>query len=282
MTLFAQGLLQPPEPQAKAPSSSPSPIALCFHHVTGSVSGSASVSSVSSSGSGEDQSQLTAPRKSNAASPKVVTRPTSPLHNRFSGMTLESSSTGRNNDGRSSEYHPLPLPPGSPTTSPSVVIMCSPTSPSSGVQGGSDSSSPLGVSKWKKGRKSNAASPKVVTRPTSPLHNRFSGMTLESSSTGRNNDGRSSEYHPLPLPPGSPTTSPSVVIMCSPTSPSSGVQGGSWVVGGSDSSSPLGVSKWKKGRFTESCTFGKVYQGLTVTRVAMCGDEFVLYSRVYQ
>ncbi|KAL0802809.1 hypothetical protein Bca101_057985 [Brassica carinata] len=189
---------------ALQPSSSPSPIALCFHHVTGSVSGSASVSSVSSSGSGEDQSQLTAPRKSNAASPKVVTRPTSPLHNRFSGMTLESSSTGRNNDGRSSEYHPLPLPPGSPTTSPSVVIMCSPTSPSSGVQGGSDSSS------------------------------------------------------------------------------------------------PLGVSKWKKGRFTESCTFGKVYQGLTgdhqiamnidiwvscslipVTRVAMCGDEFVLYSRVY-
>ncbi|KAG2327860.1 hypothetical protein Bca52824_010588 [Brassica carinata] len=88
-------------------------------------------------------------------------------------------------------------------------------------------------------------------------------MTLESSSTGRNNDGRSSEYHPLPLPPGSPTTSLSVVILCSPTSPSSGVQGGSWVVGGSDSSSPLGVSKWKKGRFTGSCTFGKVYQGLT-------------------
>ncbi|KAL0802645.1 hypothetical protein Bca101_057821 [Brassica carinata] len=179
----------PPSDSKIKPSSSPSPIALCFHHVTGSVSGLASVSSVSSSGSGEDQSQLTAPRKSNAASPKVV------------------------------------------------------------------------------------------TRPTSPLHNRFSGMTLESSSTGRNNDGRSSEYHPLPLPPGSPTTSPSVVIMCSPTSPSSGVQGGSWVVGGSDSSSPLGVSKWKKGRFTESCTFGKVYQGLTVTRVAMCGDEFVLYSK---
>ncbi|KAL0715999.1 hypothetical protein Bca4012_065321 [Brassica carinata] len=44
------------------PSSSPSPIALCFHHVTGSVSGTASVSNVSSSGSGEDQSQLTAPR----------------------------------------------------------------------------------------------------------------------------------------------------------------------------------------------------------------------------
>ena len=106
-------------------------------------------------------------------------------------------------------------------------------------------------------RKSNAAaaSPKAGTRPTSPLHNRFSGMTLESSSTGRNDDGRSSEYHPLPLPPGSPT-SPSVVLPCSPTSPSSGVQG-SWVVGGSEKE----ISKWKKGRFIGSGTFGKFYQG---------------------
>ncbi|CAH8354340.1 unnamed protein product [Eruca vesicaria subsp. sativa] len=151
-------------------------------HVSGSVSGSASVSSVSSSGSAEDQSQPTAPRKSNAA----------------------------------------------------------------------------------------AASPKAGTKSTSPLHNRFSGMTLESS-TGRYDDGRFSEYHPLPLPPASPT-SPSVVLPCSPTSPSA-VQG-SWVVGGSESS-PLGVSKWKKGRFIGSGTFGKVYQGFNSEEGRICAIKEV-------
>ncbi|KAJ0241804.1 Protein kinase domain-containing protein [Hirschfeldia incana] len=161
-------------------------------HGTGSVSGSASVSSVSSSGSAEDQSQPTAPRKSTAVSPKAGTRPTSPLHNRFSGMTLESSSAGRNDDGRSSEYHPLPLPPGSPT-SPSVVLPVSPTSPSSGVGGGG---------------------------------------------------------------------------------------GGSWIVGGGGSetttASPLvGVSKWKKGRFIGSGTFGKVYQGFNSEEGRICAIKEV-------
>ncbi|CAF1919477.1 unnamed protein product [Brassica napus] len=105
--------------------------------------------------------------------------------------------------------------------------------------------------------KSNVAAAflKAGIRPTSPLHNKFSGMTLESSSTERNDDGRYSEYHPLPLPLGSPM-SPFVVLLCSPSSPSSGVQGSS-VVGGSEKE----ISKWKKGRFIGSGIFGKFYQG---------------------
>ncbi|CAN6812625.1 unnamed protein product [Brassica oleracea] len=162
--------------------------------------------------------------------------------------------------------HPLPLPSLSNDQVNGSVCGSGSVSSVSSSGSGEDQSQPTAPS-----RKSNAAaaSPKAGTRPTSPLHNRFSGMTLESSSTGRNDDGRSSEYHPLPLPPGSPT-SPSVVLPCSPTSPSSGVQG-SWVVGGSEKE----ISKWKKGRFIGSGTFGKVYQGFNSEEGRICAIKEV-------
>ncbi|KAG7595123.1 Protein kinase domain [Arabidopsis thaliana x Arabidopsis arenosa] len=131
-------------------------------HVSGSTSGSTSVSSVSSSGSADDQSQLVAsrghgdvkfnvaaaPRSPERASPKAATatiRPTSPLHQRLSGVVSLESSTGRNDDGRSSsECHPLPRPPTSPT-SPSAVH-------GSWIGVGYETTSPSGFSKWKKGK----------------------------------------------------------------------------------------------------------------------------------
>ncbi|AEE32963.1 mitogen-activated protein kinase kinase kinase 3 [Arabidopsis thaliana] len=130
-------------------------------HVSGSTSGSTSVSSVSSSGSADDQSQLVAsrgrgdvkfnvaaaPRSPERVSPKaatITTRPTSPRHQRLSGVVSLESSTGRNDDGRSSsECHPLPRPPTSPT-SPSAVH-------GSRIGGGYETS-PSGFSTWKKGK----------------------------------------------------------------------------------------------------------------------------------
>ncbi|XP_023645128.1 mitogen-activated protein kinase kinase kinase 3 isoform X3 [Capsella rubella] len=128
-----------------------SPVSIHQDHVSGSTSGSTSVSSVSSSGSAEDQSQLVVSRGhsdvkfNERASPKAVSnRPTSPLHQRLSGVVSLESSTGRNDDGRSSsECHPLPRPPTSPT-SPSAVH-------GSRIGGGYETS-PSGFSKWKKGK----------------------------------------------------------------------------------------------------------------------------------
>lgn len=86
------------------------------------------------------------------------------------------------------------------------------------------------------------ASPKAAAtstnRPLSPLYNRLSG--------GGSLESPSSELHPLPLPPTSPT-SPSAVH-------------GSRIGGGYETS-PLGFSKWKKGKFIGSGTFGQVYLG---------------------
>ncbi|CAN8270756.1 unnamed protein product [Cochlearia groenlandica] len=97
-------------------------------------------------------------------------------------------------------------------------------------------------------RSPERASPKSGARPTSPLHNRFPGVSLESSA-GRNDDGRSSELHPLPLPPSSPTRPSAPVAACG--------------------------SKWKKGKFLGSGTFGQVYQGFNSEKGKMCAIKEV-------
>ncbi|CAE5960131.1 unnamed protein product [Arabidopsis arenosa] len=110
-------------------------------------------------------------------------------------------------------------------------------------------------------RSPERASPKAATatiRPTSPLHQRLSGVVSLESSTGRNDDGRSSsECHPLPRPPTSPT-SPSAVH-------------GSWIGGGYETTSP----KWKKGKFLGSGTFGQVYLGFNSEIGKMCAIKEV-------
>lgn len=75
------------------------------------------------------------------------------------------------------------------------------------------------------GSRSPGPGSRCPTSPTSPLHHRFSGVSIDSP-TGRKEDGK---LHKLPLPPGSPT------------SPSS--------------------LKWRKGRLLGRGTFGHVYLG---------------------
>ncbi|KAK6287307.1 hypothetical protein POUND7_013486 [Theobroma cacao] len=143
----------------------PSVSSMQSDHGVGLGSGSASVSSVSSSGSYEDNQTANDPVQFQACRPYIdprsqgeirmnmgsrspgpgsrgATSPTSPLHHRLSGVSLESP-TGRKEDGKS-QCHKLPLPPGSPT-SPSSVL------PSTRTYGVSENT-PCTLSKWRKGR----------------------------------------------------------------------------------------------------------------------------------
>ncbi|KAJ4952359.1 hypothetical protein NE237_029191 [Protea cynaroides] len=139
------------------PSVSSAPLLVIDHGLgLGSMSGSVSVSSVSSSGSsddappdlgffcnsrGHDENKLNLGSRSPGPGSRGPTSPTSPLHPRLFGSSLESS-TGKQEDGRSL-YHPLPLPPGSPTN------RC--TSPTIRCNGVNESTHYL-PSKWKKGK----------------------------------------------------------------------------------------------------------------------------------
>ncbi|KAL2906816.1 Mitogen-activated protein kinase kinase kinase 3 [Bienertia sinuspersici] len=115
------------------------------------ASGSASVSSVSSSGSNSDdppslldqlQSGVCSGRaKSPGPGSRGATAATSPIHPRMVGMSSESP-TGRQEEGRS-QGHPLPLPPSSPSSPPSM---------SNGRAGLFTEPTHNSLSKWKKGR----------------------------------------------------------------------------------------------------------------------------------
>lgn len=84
------------------------------------------------------------------------------------------------------------------------------------------------------------------TSPTSPLHPRLHVLSLDSP-TGRQEDGRS-ECHPLPLPPGSPT------------SPSSALPSNTRPNGVAENCS-TNRGRWKKGKLLGRGTFGHVYLG---------------------
>ncbi|KAM5577773.1 mitogen-activated protein kinase kinase kinase 3 [Rosa sericea] len=96
------------------------------------------------------------------------------------------------------------------------------------------------------------------TSPTSPLHARLGGMSLESP-TGKLDDGKS-VCHPLPLPPGSPTSPSSM-----PNNRTSGVT----------ESIASALSKWKKGRLLGRGTFGHVYVGFNSESGQMCAIKEV-------
>ncbi|XP_031401194.1 mitogen-activated protein kinase kinase kinase 3-like isoform X2 [Punica granatum] len=110
-------------------------------HSLGNENGSGSVSSVSSSGSADDHPLQLGVQRSRSPGPgsRGPTSPTSP-HSRFCNMSLESPKWWQE-ECRSSS-HPLPLPPGSPT-SPSSVL--SPRMPS--LENPNSN-----VSKWKRGK----------------------------------------------------------------------------------------------------------------------------------
>ncbi|XP_014515697.1 mitogen-activated protein kinase kinase kinase 3 [Vigna radiata var. radiata] len=99
------------------------------------------------------------------------------------------------------------------------------------------------------------------TSPTSPLHPRLHALSLDSP-TGRQDEGRS-ECHPLPLPPGSPT-SPSSVFSSSITRPNGLLE-----------NATSNVSKWRKGKLLGRGTFGHVYLGFNSENGQMCAIKEV-------
>ncbi|KAF4403709.1 hypothetical protein CsatB_023480 [Cannabis sativa] len=96
------------------------------------------------------------------------------------------------------------------------------------------------------------------TSPTSPLHPMLSAMSLESP-TGKPEEGKT-QCHPLPLPPGSPT-SPSNL----PSARSCGVT----------EVTTCTLSKWKKGKLLGRGSFGHVYIGFNSEGGQMCAIKEV-------
>ncbi|KAH1251224.1 Mitogen-activated protein kinase kinase kinase 3 [Glycine max] len=91
------------------------------------------------------------------------------------------------------------------------------------------------------------------TSPTSPLHQRLNNLSLDSP-TG-------SQCHPLPLPPGSPT-SPSSVLSNARAN-------------GHLENATSNVSKWRKGKLLGRGTFGHVYLGFNSENGQMCAIKEV-------
>ncbi|KAJ6740977.1 MAP KINASE KINASE KINASE SSK2-RELATED-RELATED [Salix purpurea] len=104
------------------------------------------------------------------------------------------------------------------------------------------------------GSRSPVPGSRTASRPTSPLHPLLCAMSLDSS-TGRLEDGKS-QCHPLPLPPGSPTSPPSLP--------------GTRTTGATDNS-----TKWKKGKLLGRGTFGHVYQGFNSRGGQLCAIKEV-------
>ncbi|XP_004503937.1 mitogen-activated protein kinase kinase kinase 3-like [Cicer arietinum] len=98
------------------------------------------------------------------------------------------------------------------------------------------------------------------TSPTSPLHSRLHALSLDSP-TGKQDDGKS-QCHPLPLPPGSPTSPSSSAL--SNTRPN-----------GPFENTLTNLSKWKKGKLLGRGTFGHVYLGFNSDNGQMCAIKEV-------
>ncbi|TKY60431.1 Mitogen-activated protein kinase kinase kinase YODA [Spatholobus suberectus] len=97
------------------------------------------------------------------------------------------------------------------------------------------------------------------TSPTSALHPRLHVLRLDSP-TGKQDEG-SSKCHPLPLPPGSPTSPSSVLSNTRANGPLE--------------SPTSNVSKWRKGKLLGRGTFGHVYLGFNSENGQMCAIKEV-------
>ncbi|XP_050205720.1 mitogen-activated protein kinase kinase kinase 3 isoform X2 [Mercurialis annua] len=102
-------------------------------------------------------------------------------------------------------------------------------------------------------------SPGPASRGASPIHPSLLGGINLDSPTGRIEDGKN-QGHPLPLPPGSPTSPSS--LPCSRTP-----------VVTENASVP--VSRWKKGKLLGRGTFGHVYLGFNSHGGDMCAIKEV-------
>ncbi|KAL6225432.1 hypothetical protein ACLB2K_004282 [Fragaria x ananassa] len=178
---------------------------------------------------------------------------------------------GFDSDG-GSKGHPLPRPSvssphgGGPGNDHGVGLGSAPGSVSSGTSSVSSDDQPVlgafrvnGEPKFSMMPRSPGPGSRGPTSPTSPLHARLGGMSLESP-TGKLDDGKS-VCHPLPLPPGSPTSPSSLTNNRS----SSGVI----------ESIACALSKWKKGRLLGRGTFGHVYVGFNSESGQMCAIKEV-------
>ncbi|XP_048232678.1 mitogen-activated protein kinase kinase kinase 3 isoform X2 [Ricinus communis] len=104
------------------------------------------------------------------------------------------------------------------------------------------------------GSRSPGPASRGASRSASPLHPLMGGMNLDSPTDGKN------QCHPLPLPPGSPTSPPSLPGCRTP------------VV---TESMNVPVSRWKKGKLLGRGTFGHVYLGFNSEGGHMCAIKEV-------
>ncbi|XP_004288333.1 PREDICTED: mitogen-activated protein kinase kinase kinase YODA [Fragaria vesca subsp. vesca] len=195
-------------------------------------------------------------------SPRVVSKDLGTASSGFSGFESDGGSKG----------HPLPRPSvssphgGGPGNDQGVGLGSASGSVSSGTSSVSSDDQPVlaafrvnGEPKFSMMPRSPGPGSRGPTSPTSPLHARLGGMSLESP-TGKLDDGKS-VCHPLPLPPGSPTSPSSLTN----NRTSSGVI----------ESIACALSKWKKGRLLGRGTFGHVYVGFNSESGQMCAIKEV-------
>ncbi|KAJ7945244.1 Mitogen-activated protein kinase kinase kinase [Quillaja saponaria] len=188
------------------------------------------------------------------------------------GSGVAGSSSGFSGFDSGSEKKGLPLPRPSVPSATSlgidhgVVLGSGSVSVSSVSSSGSSDDNPIshlayrGQSDMKFNVRPKSPGPgsRGPTSPTSPLHPRLHSMGLESP-TGKQEDGKS-QCHPLPLPPGSPT-SPSAIH----NSRTNGVT----------ENTAYNLSKWKKGKLIGRGTFGHVYLGFNSESGQMCAIKEV-------
>ncbi|KAK7318445.1 hypothetical protein RJT34_03147 [Clitoria ternatea] len=179
-------------------------------------------------------------------------------------FSRNSPRTSRDFDGSEKKGLPLPRPSHSQTDQTFGSFSVSGSSVSSSTSFDDHPVSPRFTSnrgqdevKFNVRSKSPGPGSRGPTSPTSPLHPRLHVLSLDSP-TGKQDDGRS-ECHPLPLPPGSPT-SPSAL---SNTRANGLLENTS------------GKSKWKKGKLLGRGTFGHVYLGFNSENGQMCAIKEV-------
>ncbi|KAM1255022.1 hypothetical protein TB2_028829 [Malus domestica] len=206
-----------------------------------------------------------------------VTRRSPRASREFAGPVGVSSSgfLGFDSDGGERAAHPLPRPSvsslqglplgndqgnglGSGSASLSSVSSSGSDDPPVAQCGAASSYRFIGDPKVSMMPKSPGPRSRGPTSPTSPLHPRLCAMSLESP-TGKQEDGKS-VCHPLPLPPGSPTSP-----FASPSSRTSPVT----------ENSTCALSKWKKGKLLGRGTFGHVYVGFNSESGQMCAIKEV-------
>lgn len=170
-------------------------------------------------------------------------------------------SDNNNNSEKKVAAHPLPRPTNNGVV---AVVDHGSASISSVSSSGSNSDDPpilldhLQSGIFSGRAKSPGPGSRGATASTSPIHPRLTGMSSESP-TGRQEEGRS-QGHPLPLPPSSPSSPPSLANGRAGLFPEN---------------TPTSLSKWKKGRLLGRGTFGHVYLGFNSEGGHMCAIKEV-------